>query len=106
MGTIFLDHGAAEAAIRASREYAAYLTDLAEALRRHAAQMGQSWQGEGYHRFYEALNDLVRRLDQAHASSTAAVSRLYAGLDHACAAEHEADRKAAELKAKQNPKAS
>jgi uncharacterized protein YukE len=98
MAARFLDHAAADAAIRASREYATYLTDLAEALRRHTTQLGASWQGQSYHGFYQALEEIRRQIDQAHVSCTAAVSRLDAGLDRARAAEREADRKADELK--------
>lgn len=92
MGANFLDHAAAEAAIRECRVYAAYLSDLREALHRNARQMEQYWQGKSYDHFYDALTNLGRQIDQAHAASTDAVNKLHAGLERARAAEREADR--------------
>jgi uncharacterized protein YukE len=95
LGARFLDHAAAEAAIRESREYADYLIDLATALRHHVGQMGESWQGDSYYLFCETLDNLLRRLDQAEASSMVATSKLDHGLRRARDDEREADRQAA-----------
>ncbi|NTU81033.1 MAG: hypothetical protein HGA45_16900 [Chloroflexales bacterium] len=95
MGARFLDHAAAEAAIRAAREYADQLREFAGALRHYTTQAGASWQGDSYGRFCEAIDAVVRRLDQAAMDSEGAASRLAEGKARARDDEREADRLAA-----------
>lgn len=95
MAARFLDHAAAEAAIRAAQTYAEQLRTLATALRHHAAQTSVSWRGDSYNRFCEAIEGVVRRLDQAADDSEAAAGRLAAGKQRARDDERQADSIAA-----------
>lgn len=92
MGVKFVDHGTAAAAIHASREYANYLIELAEALNHRAGQMNQIWQGESSHRFCEELTRLAWQLEQSHNQSMVAASKLDVGLDQARDAERRAEQ--------------
>ncbi len=101
LGAKFLDHAAAEAAIRESRAYADYLADITTALRHHGGHLEESWQGDSYRRFCENLDNLLRQLDQVQANSIAATAKINYGLSRARDDEREADRQAA-LRAQQN----
>jgi len=92
MGARFLDHDATDAAIRAAREYADQLRELAAALRHHSAQTATSWQGDSYMRFCEAIDAVVRTLHQAAEQSQDAANQLATGEERARDDEREADR--------------
>ena len=91
MGARFLDHEAAETAIRATREYTEYLEDLRTTLNGYKEQMHDNWQGYSYRQFYKALGDVFRDLNEAIDSSVGAASQLGHGLQHATNDEHKAD---------------
>lgn len=95
MSIIFLNHDAADAAIRGAGEYADYLRSLAASLHFQAARIGSDWQGVSYDNFKAAIDAVVRDLNQAADDSETAQRQLSAGKADARDDERAAERRAA-----------
>lgn len=89
-----IDHHAAEAAIRATQEYADELQQLRAALHRHGSELQANWQGNSYRQLATALGRLARELMELEEQSLGTKAVLIGGYEQACDAEEKARRKA------------
>ena len=94
MSLQLLDHGRAEAAIRASREYADLLAELVSALSQQRHKMHSHWQGTSFDLFNEDVELVLRLLNQSEAGSRSASGRMAQGLQRARDDEREAELRA------------
>ena len=91
MSIRLIDHGNAAAAIRASREYADLLSELAHALNQHRHAIHAHWEGGSFAQFSDDVELIMRLLCQAEAASRSASRRMAHGLQRARDDEREAE---------------
>ena len=89
-----IDHGRADVAIRASREYADLLVELASALNQQRREIHMDWQGVSFDQFSEDITLVLRLLSQSEAASRSASRRMAHGLQRAHEDEREAELRA------------
>jgi len=94
MSVRLIDHGRAEAAIRASREYADLLIELASALNQQRHEIHDHWKGASFTQFSEDIEQVLRLLNQSEVASYSASRRMFQGLQQARDDEREAELRA------------